>query len=39
MGQRLQPMVWKRGTYAESNARLESFFADNGVEVVHINKC
>jgi hypothetical protein len=32
-------MVWKRGTYAESNARLENFFADHGVEVVHVNKC
>ena len=32
-------MVWKRGTYAESNARLESFFSDHGVEVVHVNKC
>lgn len=32
-------MVWKRGTYAESNARLEAFFAEQGVDVAHINKC
>lgn len=32
-------MVWKRGTYAESNARLEAFFAENGVDVAHIDKC
>ncbi|MGB3388162.1 MAG: hypothetical protein WBA88_09305 [Pseudaminobacter sp.] len=32
-------MVWKKGTYAESNARLEAFFAENGVDVTHIDKC
>lgn len=32
-------MVWKKGTYAESNARLEAFFADNGVDITHIDKC
>ena len=32
-------MVWKRGTYAESNARLEEFFSANGVAVEHIDKC
>ena len=32
-------MVWKRGTYAESNARLEAFFAENGVAVTHVDKC
>lgn len=32
-------MVWKKGTYAESNARLEAFFAENGVAVAHIDRC
>lgn len=32
-------MVWKKGTYAESNARLEAFFQENGVSVGHIDKC
>lgn len=32
-------MVWKKGTYAESNARLEAFFAENGVDVEHVDKC
>lgn len=32
-------MVWKKGTYAESNARLEAFFAENGIAVSHVNKC
>lgn len=32
-------MVWKRGTYAESNARLEKFFSENGVSFTHIDKC
>lgn len=32
-------MVWKKGTYAESNARLEAFFAENGVDVSHVDKC
>jgi hypothetical protein len=32
-------MVWKKGTYAESNARLEAFFAENGVAISHVDKC
>ncbi len=32
-------MVWKKGSYAESNARLEAFFAEQGVEVAHVDKC
>jgi hypothetical protein len=32
-------MVWKKGTYAESNARLEAFFRENGVPVSHVDKC
>lgn len=32
-------MVWKKGTYAESNARLEAFFAENGVAVSHVDRC
>jgi len=32
-------MVWKKGTYAESNARLETFFAERGVSVSHIDRC
>lgn len=32
-------MVWKKGTYAESNARLEAFFAENEVAVSHVDKC
>lgn len=32
-------MVWKKGTYAESNARLEAFFAENGISVSHVDKC
>ncbi|RFC67415.1 hypothetical protein [Mesorhizobium denitrificans] len=32
-------MVWKKGSYAESNARLETFFAENGVDVSHVDKC
>ena len=32
-------MVWKKGTYADSNARLEAFFAENGVAVSHVDKC
>ena len=32
-------MVWKKGTYAESNARLEAFFGENGVPVSHVDKC
>ncbi len=32
-------MVWKKGSYAESNARLEAFFAENGIAVSHVNKC
>jgi hypothetical protein len=30
-------MVWKKGTYAGSNARFEAFFAENGSAVSHIN--
>ncbi len=32
-------MEWKKGHFAESNDRLEAFFADNGVAVTHVNKC
>lgn len=32
-------MVWKKGSYAESNARLEAFFAENGVPVAHLDRC
>ncbi|MBN9439580.1 hypothetical protein [Bosea sp. (in: a-proteobacteria)] len=32
-------MVWKKGTYAESNARLEAFFTENGVAISHVDKC
>lgn len=32
-------MVWKKGSYAESNARLEAFFSEQGVEVAHVDKC
>ncbi|MGB3390483.1 MAG: hypothetical protein WBA88_21175 [Pseudaminobacter sp.] len=32
-------MVWKKGTYADSNARLEAFFAENGIPVSHVDKC
>lgn len=32
-------MVWKKGTYADSNAKLEAFFAEQGVAVSHIDKC
>jgi hypothetical protein len=32
-------MVWKKGTYADSNARLEAFFRDNGVSVAHVDRC
>lgn len=32
-------MVWKKGSFAESNARLEEFFTSNGVKVEHIDKC
>lgn len=32
-------MVWKKGTYAESNANLEAFFAQNGVAISHVDKC
>lgn len=32
-------MVWKKGTYAESNARLEAFFRENGVSISHVDKC
>lgn len=32
-------MVWKKGTYKDSNAKLEAFFAENGVSVTHVDKC
>lgn len=32
-------MEWKKGGFAESNARLEAFFAESGVAVVHVDKC
>jgi len=32
-------MAWKKGTYAESNARLEAFFQENGVSFTHVDKC
>jgi hypothetical protein len=32
-------MEWKKGFYAESNARLEAFFAERGVDVSHVDKC
>jgi len=32
-------MVWKKGGYAESNARLEAFFAENGLDISHVDKC
>lgn len=32
-------MVWKKGTYAESNARLEAFFNEKGVAFSHVDKC
>lgn len=32
-------MVWRKGTYAESNACLEEFFRDNAVAVSHVDRC
>ncbi|WP_313350584.1 hypothetical protein [Paracoccus sp. (in: a-proteobacteria)] len=32
-------MEWKKGSFAESNARLEAFFAENGVSISHIDRC
>ncbi|WGR61958.1 hypothetical protein E3U26_14440 (plasmid) [Paracoccus ferrooxidans] len=32
-------MEWKKGGFAESNARLEAFLAERGVGVVHVDKC
>lgn len=32
-------MLWKKGTYAESNARLEAFFSERGVVFSHVDKC
>ncbi|WGR59290.1 hypothetical protein E3U26_00355 [Paracoccus ferrooxidans] len=32
-------MEWKKGGFAESNARLEAFFAESGVSVAHVDKC
>lgn len=32
-------MVWKKGAYAESNARLETFFSERGVTFSHVDKC
>jgi len=31
-------MVWKKGTYAESNARLEVFFRENNVPISHVDE-
>ncbi len=32
-------MVWKKGSFADSNARLEAFFAENGVATTQIDRC
>lgn len=32
-------IAWEKGHFAESNARLETFFAANGVSVSHVDKC
>lgn len=32
-------MVWKKGSFAESNARLEAFFAENGVSTTQVDRC
>ncbi len=32
-------MEWKRGTFKESNAKLEEFFAGESVPVVNVDKC
>lgn len=32
-------MVWKKGTYKDSNAKLEEFFAEQGVSVSRVDKC
>jgi hypothetical protein len=32
-------LVWEKGHFAESNARLEAFFASQGVGVIHIDRC
>lgn len=30
---------WEKGHFAESNARIEAFFADQGAEITHVDKC
>ncbi|MBP7002771.1 hypothetical protein [Amaricoccus sp.] len=32
-------IVWEKGHFAESNARIEAFFADNGVSTVQVDRC
>lgn len=32
-------MAWKKGTYKDSNSRLESFFSERGVSFTHVDKC
>lgn len=32
-------MEWKRGTFKDSNAKLEEFFAARSVPVVNVDKC
>lgn len=32
-------IVWEKGHYAESNARLEAFFNSHGVNITHIDRC
>ncbi|MFV0492641.1 MAG: hypothetical protein ACK5M4_12565 [Pseudorhodobacter sp.] len=32
-------MVWKKGSYAESNAKLEAFFTENGVAITQVDRC
>lgn len=32
-------MVWKKGGFAESNARLEAFFTENGIAVSQVDRC
>lgn len=30
---------WEKGHFAESNARIEGFFSDQGVSTVQVDKC
>lgn len=32
-------MVWKKGSYAESNGKLEAFFMENKVVITHVDRC